>query len=166
MVEAAINCKLFGGSLNTLLFIFIFSFLIFHFYSCSSSPRFTKQRYAEPKISTNNSSIQKPPPGKATVTEGIASYYAQDFHGKKTANGEVYDMHKMTAAHRSFPFGTKVRVTNLENNKSVIVRVNDRGPFKLERIMDLSLGAAEALDMTKSGTAKVRLEVVEWGSGE
>ena len=100
------------------------------------------------------------------MAEGIVSYYAHDFHGKKTANGEEYDMHKMTAAHRSYPFGTKVRVTNLENNKSVIVRVNDRGPFKLERIMDLSLGAAEALDMTKSGTAKVRLEVVEWGSGE
>ena len=163
---AKINCKLFGRFLKTTLLIANLSLLIFHFYSCASSPRFTKQRSAEPKVSTNNSSIQKPPPGKAAVTEGIASYYAQDFHGKKTANGEEYDMHKMTAAHRSYPFGTKVRVTNLENNKIVVVRVNDRGPFKLERIMDLSLGAAEALDMTKSGTAKVRLEVVEWGSGE
>ncbi len=152
-------------ALDALLLIFNFFFLMFYFSSCSSSPRFTRERYAEPRVSVNNPSVQKPPPGKAAVTEGIASYYAGDFHGKKTANGEEYDMHKMTAAHRSFPFGTKVRVTNLENNKSVIVRVNDRGPFKLERIMDLSLGAAEALDMMKNGTAKVRLEVVEWGDG-
>ena len=96
--------------------------------------------------------------------EGIASYYGTDFDGKKTANGEIFDKYKLTAAHRSFPFGTKVRVTNLENGKSVIVRVNDRGPFKLERIMDLSYGAAQKLDMLKSGTAKVRLEVIEWGA--
>ena len=72
-------------------------------------------------------------------------------------------MRALTAAHRSYPFNTKMRVTNLDNGRTVVVRVNDRGPFKLERITDLSLGAAEALDMTKSGTAKVRLEVLEWG---
>ncbi len=94
---------------------------------------------------------------------GKASYYAHDFHGKKTANGEIFDMHQYTAAHRSFPFNTKVRVTNLDNGKSCLIRINDRGPFKLERIMDLSYGAAEALDMIKSGTASVQLEVVEWG---
>ena len=141
---------------------FVVLLLTFFLISCASSPRFTKARTAEPKIS-GGSTVRKSPQGKSGVSEGIASYYAHDFNGKKTANGENYDMHGMTAAHRSFPFGTKVRVTNLENNKSVIVRVNDRGPFKLERIMDLSLGAAQALDMTKSGTAKVRLEVVEWG---
>lgn len=133
--------------------------------SCSSSPRFTKDRFAEPKVSQS-----KPPgknsSGKPSTSEGLASYYAHEFHGKKTANGETFDMHKLTAAHRSYPFDTKVRVTNLDNGKSVIVRVNDRGPFKLERIMDLSLGAAEALDMMKSGTARVRLEVVEWGPDE
>lgn len=131
-------------------------------FSCSSSPRFTKERFAEPKVSSG-----KPPGknslGKPSTAEGLASYYADDFHGKKTANGEIFDMHKLTAAHRSYPFDTKVKVTNLDNGKSVVVRVNDRGPFKLERIMDLSLGAAEALDMTRAGTAKVRLEVVEWG---
>ncbi|MFZ4620932.1 MAG: septal ring lytic transglycosylase RlpA family protein [Bacteroidota bacterium] len=103
------------------------------------------------------------PNGKAISYEGIASYYAHDFHGKKTANGEIYDMHGFTAAHRSFPFGTKVRVTNTENGRSCVVRVNDRGPFKLERIMDLSLGAAESLEMMKAGTASVKLEVLEWG---
>ncbi|MBI2428020.1 MAG: septal ring lytic transglycosylase RlpA family protein [Ignavibacteriales bacterium] len=132
------------------------------FFSCSSSPRFTKERFAEPKISSGKAP-GKNNSGKPSTAEGLASYYADDFHGKKTANGEIFDMHKLTAAHRSYPFDTKVKVTNLDNGKSVIVRVNDRGPFKLERIMDLSFGAAEALDMTKSGTAKVRLEVVEWG---
>ena len=131
--------------------------------SCASSPRFTRDRFAEPKpnpskSATNNSN------GKATSYKGIASYYAHDFHGKKTANGELYDMHALTAAHRSFPFGTKVRVTNSDNGKSCIVRVNDRGPFKLERIMDLSLGAAEVLEMMKTGTANVTLEVLEWGN--
>lgn len=130
--------------------------------SCSSSPRFTKDRFSEPKVDTSRPASSSSN-GKAVTYEGIASYYAHDFHGKKTANGEIYDMHALTAAHRSFPFGTKVRVTNTGNGRSCIVRVNDRGPFKLERIMDLSLGAAEALEMMKSGTASVKLEVLEWG---
>lgn len=130
--------------------------------SCASSPRFTKDRFVEPKVNTSRPAVASPS-GKAVSYEGIASYYAHDFHGKKTANGEIYDMHGFTAAHRSFPFGTKVRVTNLANGKDCVVRVNDRGPFKLERIMDLSLGAAEDLEMMKSGTASVRLEVLEWG---
>lgn len=142
---------------------FLFSLITIILSSCASSPRFTKDRYAEPKINPS-----KPAPvnsaGKATTYTGFASYYAHDFNGKKTANGEIFDMHQLTAAHRSFPFNTKVRVTNLVNGKSCIVRVNDRGPFKLERIMDLSLGAAEKLDMLKTGTASVQLEVVEWGS--
>ncbi len=136
-------------------------FFGFFLLGCASTPRFTKSRTDEPSISSTKD-IQPPPNAKQSY-EGIASYYATDFHGKKTANGETFDMHKFTAAHRSFPFGTKVKVTNLENGKSVIVRVNDRGPFKLERIMDLSYGAAEALDMIATGTAKVKLDVVEWG---
>jgi rare lipoprotein A len=135
------------------------------FSSCASSPRFTKDRLAEPKVAPGKVS-DRSATGKPAVMEGLASYYAHDFHGKKTANGEIYDMHKLTAAHRSYPFGTKVKVTNLDNGKSVIVRVNDRGPFKLERVMDLSLGAAEALDMINSGTARVKLEVVEWGTDD
>lgn len=130
--------------------------------SCASSPRFTKDRFVEPKVNPSRP-VTVSPNGKAVTSEGIASYYAHDFHGKKTANGEIYDMHGFTAAHRSYPFGTKVRVTNLSNGKECIVRVNDRGPFKLERIMDLSLGAAESLEMLKSGTATVKLEVLEWG---
>lgn len=146
--------------------LYIFSAVVaLLFISCSSSPRFTKDRFAEPSASSSKSP-GKNSSGKPSIAEGIASYYAHDFHGKKTANGETFDMHKLTAAHRSYPFDTKVKVTNLDNGKSVIVRINDRGPFKLERIMDLSLGAAESLDMMKTGTARVRLEVVEWGPDE
>jgi rare lipoprotein A len=75
-------------------------------------------------------------------------------------------MHGLTAAHRTFPFGTKVRVTNLVNNLSVIVRINDRGPFVEGRIIDLSLGAATVIESVQSGTVKVRLEVLEWGRGQ
>lgn len=135
------------------------------FASCASSPRFTKSRHAEPAV-PSSASAPDLSASRSSVSEGVASYYAHDFHGKKTANGERYDMNDLTAAHRSFPFNTKVRVTNLSNGRTVVVRVNDRGPFKLERIMDLSLGAAERLEMTKSGTATVRLEVLEWGTGE
>ena len=98
--------------------------------------------------------------------EGIISYYADDFNGKQTSNGETFDMHSLTAAHRTFPFGTKVRVTNLENNMTVIVRVNDRGPFKEGRIMDLSLAAAKEINLIRTGTARARLEVLEWGKGQ
>jgi rare lipoprotein A len=97
------------------------------------------------------------------MTQGLASYYADDFNGKKTANGEIYDMFQLTAAHRSLPFGTTLRVTNLDNMKSVVVRINDRGPFKMERIIDLSLGAATQLQMMGVGTARVQLDVIEWG---
>ena len=106
--------------------------------SCTSTPRFTEhgersndkipQRSEQP---TRDEKPSRQSTGKVLLTlEGIASYYAHDFHGKQTSNGETYDMNSLTAAHRTFPFGTKVRVTNLENHKTVIVRVNDRGPFK------------------------------------
>ncbi len=90
---------------------------------------------------------------------GTASYYAHKFHGRQTANGERYDMYALTAAHKKLPFGTMVRVTNLSNNRSVIVRINDRGPFVGNRVIDLSLGAAKAIEMVQSGTARVRLEI-------
>jgi rare lipoprotein A len=136
--------------------------LVVLFHACGTAPRFTSERHAEPSV-RSNPGTPATSPSRPSTAEGIASYYADDFHGKKTANGEIYDMHALTAAHRSYPFHTKMRVTNLDNGNSVIVRVNDRGPFKLERITDLSLGAAKRLDMMKSGTAKVRLDVLEWG---
>lgn len=92
--------------------------------------------------------------------EGKASFYADKFHGRRTASGEIYDQNKLTAAHPTLKFGTRVRVTNLFNNKSVIVRINDRGPALKSRIIDLSYEAAKRLDMIENGVVQVRIEVV------
>ena len=93
-----------------------------------------------------------------------ASYYAEDFHGKRTSNGERFNMYDYTCAHKSLPFGTVLRVTNLSNGKTCDVRVNDRGPFVATREIDLSKAAAVKLDMIGSGTAKVKLEIVTRGA--
>ncbi len=92
--------------------------------------------------------------------EGFASWYAGKFHGRTTANGEIFDTNLLTAAHKTLPFGSRVQVTNLENEKSVIVRINDRGPFVEDRIIDLSRAAADAIGLTNAGVAKVRLDVL------
>ena len=140
---------------------------------CSTSPRFATREDSGGSRGNKTSETGKgeesraPASGRVLLTlEGVASYYAEDFNGKLTSNGETYDMNGLTAAHRTFPFGTKVRVTNLENGKSVIVRINDRGPFKEGRIIDLSRGAAERVDLIPTGTARVKLEVLEWGEGK
>ncbi len=91
---------------------------------------------------------------------GKASYYAHKYNGRQTASGETYDMYAMTAAHRDLPFGTPIRVTNLQNGRSVVVRVNDRGPFKPGRIVDVSLAAAEQLGLILNGTADVQVDVL------
>ncbi|MEP7170018.1 MAG: septal ring lytic transglycosylase RlpA family protein [Bacteroidota bacterium] len=93
--------------------------------------------------------------------EGYASYYAEDFHGKKTASGELFDMTDYTAAHQALPFGTFLRVTNLRNNYNIIVRINDRGPFAKERIIDLTEGAARRIGSYKRGVVRVKLEEVD-----
>ena len=111
------------------------------------------------------------PPGRAPAPapvpvppnyteEGIASWYGVPYHGRRAANGEIYDMYKLTAAHRTLPFETVVRVTNQKNGKQVDVRITDRGPFVEGRIIDLSLGAARELDMVGAGIAPVRLVLV------
>lgn len=89
--------------------------------------------------------------------EGIASWYGRDFHGKKTSNGETYDMYAMTAAHKTLPIGTYVKVKRLDNGKEIIVRINDRGPFVKGRIIDLSYKAASKIGIADSGTAKVEI---------
>lgn len=100
---------------------------------------------------------------------GKASFYAEEFHGLRTASGEIFDMTKLVAAHPSYPFGTVVRVTNLENDKAVRLRVTDRGPtekYQNEgRIIDVSRGAAEKLNFVEDGVAAVRVEVLAWGNG-
>lgn len=95
--------------------------------------------------------------------EGLASYYHERLHGKKSSSGRVHDKDELVAAHRSYPFGTFLRVTNLANMKYVIVCVTDRGPFRKGRLIDVSAGAAEVLGFKKKGVARVRLEVVPCG---
>ena len=92
---------------------------------------------------------------------GIASWYGPKFHGKKTANGEIFDQNKISAAHKTLPLPSIVKVTNLENKKSLIIRINDRGPFVRGRIIDLSKKAAEKLGILESGTAKVNVKIME-----
>ncbi len=94
--------------------------------------------------------------------EGIASWYGEDFNGHLTANGEVYDMYAFTAAHKTLPLGTVVKVTDEENGMTTQVRINDRGPYVTGRIIDLSRTAARALGMRGEGTARVKLEIVSW----
>jgi len=118
-----------------------------------ASPRFTTRE--SPAIPGESSSVHQ--------LTGIASYYADEFHGRPTANGEEYDMHAMTAAHQTLPFNTTVRVTNVTTGSTVTVRINDRGPFKDNRVIDLSLEAAKRLGMIAKGTVPVRLDVLELG---
>lgn len=91
----------------------------------------------------------------AATVRGTASYYGRELHGRRTASGERFDMNKMTAAHRTLPFGTQLRVCNTGNERCVVVRVNDRGPFHGGRVLDLSRGAANRIGMVSSGTARI-----------
>lgn len=131
---------------------------------------------AEPKLETRTRAGNKSPytvlgetytllpDSEGFRQTGIASWYGYKFHGRKTANGEVYDMYKMTAAHKTLPIPSYVRVTNQSNGRSVIVRVNDRGPFHEGRVIDLSYSAAQKLDFIGQGTAKVAVEAISTGA--
>jgi rare lipoprotein A len=101
------------------------------------------------------------PSGEGYRETGVASWYGREFHGRSTASGEPYDMHALTAAHKTLPLPSYARVTNLRNGRTIVVRVNDRGPFVRNRILDLSFGAAEALDITRDGTGIVEIETIE-----
>jgi rare lipoprotein A len=111
------------------------------------------------------SSPERLPGGSRTRQSGLASWYGPKFHGRQTASGERYNMFDLTAAHRDLPFGSRLRVTNIENGRQVLVTVNDRGPFVKGRIIDLSYAAAKELGMTGDGVVRVRLEVLSRGSG-
>lgn len=133
---------------------FLISAVLF-FYACSSSIRYT---------STEKNEINRSESKYLTESQtGVASYYADEFNGKKTASGEIYNMNKLTAAHPSYPFGTIVKVTNLKNGKIVVVRINDRMPDFKNRIIDLSYEAAKQINMINEGIQEVELEVIEWG---
>ena len=100
------------------------------------------------------------------VQIGIASYYGKEFHRKLTANGQRFNMYKVSAAHKTLPLGTRVKVTNLNNGKSIRLTINDRGPFKKGRILDLSYKAAQKLGFVNEGTTKVRIDVIKLGDNK
>ena len=129
--------------------------------SCSNSPRYNRHK-PKPQKYKSNSKIQK----SQKVFYGISSYYGKKFHGKLTANGEIFDMYGLTAAHKTLPLNTIIRVTNQSKKKSLILRVNDRGPYVGNRILDCSYGAALKLDFLIQGTAEVKIEVIEWGDNK
>lgn len=127
--------------------------------SCSVSPRFRSgERQAAPASSL--------PVNTDRVQIGIASYYGAKYHGRATASGEIFDMYQISAAHRDLPLGTRVRVTNIRNGRSLELIINDRGPFIKGRILDVSFKAAEELDFVTAGTTTVRIEVLERGPGD
>ena len=100
------------------------------------------------------------------VQIGIASYYGSKFHKKRTANGEIFNMYKVSAAHKTYPLGTKVKVTNMENGKSIKLTINDRGPYVKGRIIDLSYKAARKIGFVNQGTTKVRIDVIRLGDNK
>ena len=122
----------------------------------SGMPWLPENSEANPASSTGTQTML--PGGSAVVTEGKASYYAPGFQGKKTANGEYFSLNHLTAAHRTLPFGTSVKVINLENGKTVVVRINDRGPYRHGRIIDVSPAAAREIGLVRSGVVNVRIE--------
>ena len=136
---------------------------------CAHHPPATRQPAATPAPQPGAPSPPSGPPPAAErqpavpgeyFEEGIASWYGPPFHGRRTSNGETYDMNEFTAAHRTLPFNTVLRVTNLRNGKQTEVRINDRGPFVANRVIDLSHSAAAAIEMIGPGTAPVQLEVL------
>ena len=140
--------------------------VIFFIISCTSSPRYTpNQIKIEPNKRNKINKVEKYDRSKK-VFKGISSYYGSKFHGKLTANGEIFDMYGLTAAHKKLPLNTIIRVTNLENENSLILRISDRGPYVGNRILDCSYGAAKKLGFISEGTAPVKIEVIEWGDGE
>ncbi len=147
---------------RVLLFLIPFSLLT----SCASAPKFTIDKKQREENRRAADDLQTKYRNVDTVLEtviGYASYYAHKFHGRQTSNGEIYDMYGLTAAHTTYPPNTIIRVTNLSNEKSVIIRVNDHFPEHPTRIIDLSYGTADTLDMLQDGVVEVKLEILEWG---
>ena len=159
-----------------------YSFICLVIFSCVASPRYSanpntkssssKKSKAVTNTSKSSSNSNRRYSSKSNskirndVITGISSWYGPNFHGKLTANGEVFDQYGVTAAHKTLPLGTVARVTNLDNNKSVILRINDRGPYVGDRILDCSYGAAKKLGFIAQGTTKVRIELIEVGDNK
>tara|TARA_X000001036_G_scaffold125340_1_gene118794 strand:- start:384 stop:812 length:429 start_codon:yes stop_codon:yes gene_type:complete len=134
---------------------FSLSFILLFFY-CSPSPRYTVDNFSSAKRDTKDTFY------------GISSFYGLNdgFDGNLTANGEVYDKDGISAAHKTLPLNSLVKVTNIDNGKSVTLRINDRGPYIKGRILDCSYGAAKKLDFVNEGTTEVKVEVIKWGDNE
>ena len=141
----------------TLLPIFIFSMIFLVFIDeCSAAKQKRIPGTQRPYI-INNRSYSPLPSAEGFVEKGLASWYGADFHGRLTSNGETYNMHAISAAHKLLPMHTVLLVKNLDNGKEIVVRVNDRGPFVQGRIIDLSYAAAQKISLIKTGTARVRI---------
>ena len=142
------------GNTGTLPLILI-ALSFFLLFACASRQRVPVERRTPP--SEQKIVIKE---GAQAVQYGVASWYGKDFHGKPTSSGEIYDMYQLTCAHNTFPLGTMVMVTHIENGKSVELKVNDRGPFVKERIIDVSYAASRILGIYEKGTAFVKVETV------
>ncbi|MBM4150364.1 MAG: septal ring lytic transglycosylase RlpA family protein [Ignavibacteria bacterium] len=140
---------------NILIALFIFTSAVL-----SAQDRYSALHDDEETVQDSSKTVIKAE-SLTIPLKGKASYYGSEFNGRKTANGEIYDETAMTAAHRTLPFGTVLRVTNIRNGLSVIVRINDRGPFHPDRILDLSKAAAEELDLIKYGVTEIESEIVD-----
>ena len=120
---------------------------------------------SDPRADLSTDRVADGPDGKAHMLVGKASWYGKNFHGRTTACGEPYDMYAFTAAHKTLPFHTLVRVTDPETRKTVVVRITDRGPYADGRVIDLSWAAANDLEMIKRGIIPVELQILQWGDG-
>ena len=163
--------KLYGKIRQMKNNIYLLIFLLVFLCGCASAPRYTTgQTHLSTKSKSHKTSKKKTSKNNNVkhrkIMNGVSSFYAEDFHGKLTANGEVYDMYGVTAAHKTLPLNTVCRVTNLANNKSLILRINDRGPYIKGRILDCSYGAAKKLDFLTEGTTEVEIVVMEWGDNK
>ncbi len=114
-------------------------------------------------ISSCTMPAQRSPYAAGYVERGVASWYGEDFHGRPTSSGEIYNMYDLTAAHKLMPLGTVAKITHLDNGRSVVVKINDRGPFVDGRVIDLSYSAASEIGMVEEGVSKVEIKVLKWG---
>ena len=143
----------------------IYCFIILILFSCVASPRYLSSTHKNTSKKHNSTPLKKNTVKQGEVLRGVSSWYGPNFHGKLTANGEVFDQYGVTAAHKTLPLGTVARVTNIDNGKSVILRINDRGPYVGNRILDCSYGAAIKLGFKDLGTANVEIKIIELGDG-
>ena len=137
------------------------SFQCFYVFSYAVLPLFLLLALLSTGCTSNRRAVTVPE--RKPLDRGVASWYGKDFHGRRTASGERYDMNDLTAAHRTLPFGTLLEVRNARNGRSVVVRVNDRGPYSKSRVLDLSYGAAREIGLVRSGTAPVELYLASRG---